>query len=349
VGELLVAPRAAMARIDAEGGGLRDALWLVLLGTLAFRLPQLLQALFGLQEPSLGTVSRVLAVVSNELLPAAWVVIPAAVIVTIAAGARRDASLDLELGAACYAPFFVVRGLGRAADAIAGAQILHPLATEIPAAAAALVALVAAIGVVRRRQPRAEREREPAPPGAQPRRLGAVASGAGLGVVAMIAVGLGGNAVWASRHIEALRPVRTGQMAPAFELPRLDGGKLALADLRGQVVVLDFWATWCPPCLALMPVLHQLHDEWAPRGVTFVGVNSDGGLTIEALQEFMREHPAPYPIVVDDGSAGALYKVSALPSVVVIGRDGTIHRTFLGFVGRDGLARVLREAVAEPR
>src|SRR5262249_51880825 len=158
---------------------------------------------------------------------------------------------------------------------------------------------------------------------------GSAALRAGLGVFALALVGLGGNAVWAARHMEALRPVRLGAPAPAFALPRLDGGELSLASLRGRVVGLDFWAPWCPRCLALMPTLHELHREWEPRGVTFVGVNSDGGISSDELKAFMREHPAPYPIVMDDGTVNALYKVRALPSLVVIGRDGAVRRTFL--------------------
>src|SRR5262249_10243017 len=146
IGQLLVEPRVALERIDREGGGLRDALWLVVLGAITFRAPQLFEAVLAFAEPATaGGVSRLLGVFSNELLPAASVVIPAAVLVTVAAGARRDASLDLELGAACYVPFFVVRGLGRAVNALAGHEVLPALASQIPAAAAALVVLVRAV------------------------------------------------------------------------------------------------------------------------------------------------------------------------------------------------------------
>jgi thiol-disulfide isomerase/thioredoxin len=348
IGQLLVAPRAALRRIDAEGGGLDDTLWLVALGVVTFRLPQLLEALLGLGQSSSGGVMSLLSVVSNELLPAAWVVIPAAVIVTVAAGSRRDASLDLELGAACYVPFFVIRGVGRAIDALAGARVLPALASEIPAAVAALGVLALAVGVARRREKRETKGRAAEAPAAEPMpHPGRAATRAGAGVLALALVGLGGNAVWAARHMEALRPVRLGQPAPAFELPRLDGGALSLPSLRGRVVVLDFWATWCPPCLALMPTLHDLHGEWEPRGVSFVGVNSDGNLSLPELQAFMRTHPAPYPIVVDDGTANALYKVRALPTVVVIGRDGAVRNTFIGPPGRAQLASALRAAIGE--
>jgi thiol-disulfide isomerase/thioredoxin len=300
-----------------------------------------------LTDPSTGAFARVPAVLANELLPAAWVVIPAAVIVTVAAGRHRDASRDLELGAACYAPYFLVRGLGRAAEALAGARVLSPNATEVPAVLGALAMVAFAIQVARWRPPRVETPAPAAAPAPAPATAPAPGRGATLGVLVVALAGLAGNAVWSARHLEALRPMRSGQAAPVFALPRLDGGEVSLADLRGQVVLLDFWATWCPPCLAMMPVLDDLHREWGPRGVAFVGVNSDGGgITLAELQEFMRRHPAPYPVVVDDGSANALYRVRSLPQLVVIGRDGRVRRTFLGLVGGDGVAAALREALA---
>ncbi|HEX4403526.1 MAG TPA: redoxin domain-containing protein [Polyangia bacterium] len=343
VGQILTAPRAAMERIDREGGGLTDALWLVVVGSVTFRIAQLLEAALGATESTSGAFMRVAAVVSNELVGAAWIVLPAAILVTILAGARRDSSRDLELGAACYAPYFTVRALARALEAVTGGNPLPQLASEIPAVAAALVVLARAVLVAR--------ARVGAPQGASPE--GAVVSRppraalvAGLAVMAVAVVGLAGNATWSSRNFKELLPIRHGQTAPAFTLARADGtrGQISLAALRGRVVVLDFWATWCPPCLAMLPTLHELHAEWSDRGVAFVGVNSDGGIEPEALRAFLTQHAVPYPVGIDEGDIGSLYKVRSLPTLFVIGKDGTIRASFVGLTRKATLTDALEAA-----
>jgi thiol-disulfide isomerase/thioredoxin len=346
-----VAPRAGLSRIEAEGGGLRDAVWLVVLGAIAFRFPRLLESLLGLAGPSSGwdVLAQAAGVVAGEVQRAAWVVLPAAVIVTLLAGRRRDPSSDLELGAACYAPYFVITGVFRAIDAVTGARTFAPLVPEVVGGLGALAVLVPAVRLGRARPPRdaaASVAVAPPPPPPPLRRWSLLA---GVAVLALAAVGLTGNAVWASRHVDSLRPLSTGQPAPGFALRRADQpGSLALDDLRGQVVVLDFWATWCPPCQAMVPVLHDLHREWSPRGVAFVGIDSEGGDDDgSAVHAFLQAHPAPYPIVVDDGSANMLYKVRALPELVIIGRDGKIRRTFLGYTGKETVARAIAATVGE--
>ncbi|HTA21072.1 MAG TPA: TlpA disulfide reductase family protein, partial [Polyangia bacterium] len=110
------------------------------------------------------------------------------------------------------------------------------------------------------------------------------------------------------------------------------------------VVVLDFWATWCPPCLAMLPTLHELHAEWSDRGVAFVGVNSDGGIAPEALRAFLDQHAVPYPVGIDEGDIGSLYKVRSLPTLFVIGKDGTIRASFVGLTRKATLTDALEAA-----
>jgi thiol-disulfide isomerase/thioredoxin len=351
IGQLCTAPRAAMARIEAQGGGLRDALWLVLFGVIAFRLPELIRTLLAIGGPTSGAAMRLLGLFSDEAREAAWVVLPAAVIVTALAGARRDATRDLDLGAACYAPYFALRGLGQALTGLAGARILSDNVLEAIAGAGAALVLIAAVRTARSRPPAGA----PASDGSLPSPEAAPepdtrARFVGAGVVALGLIALASAAVWSARHLDALRPMQRGEAAPEFALPRIDGtpGTVAMGALRGQVVVLDFWATWCPPCIAMLPVLDATQQTWAPRGVAFLGINSDGGgATLAEIQAFLAAHPIRYPVVADGGLVGGLYKVEALPTLVLVGRDGRIRKSFVGYTSEHDLDRALREAAAE--
>jgi len=372
VGALLSSPRAALARLDAQGGGFRDAVLLTVVGVVAFRFQQLFEAVLGLGQPSQGSIGHLVGVWANELNEAVVVVIPCAVLLTLLAGRQRDPAQDLELAAACYTPWFLVRGLARAINAVAGERVLSDVISYVPAAAAALAILVQALLVIRARSNRAAAadlrsgpaspaevsasEPEAAAPAA-PAGVGARAGipfgilGATLALLAVVSVGLIANAVWAARRIDILKPMQRGKDAPDFQLPRIDGqpGKLGLASLRGKVVLLDFWATWCPPCIEMIPVMEDLHREWHPRGVEFVGVNSDGGqASDDEIRAFLVKHPSPYPMVIDDGSANSAYRIRALPQFVLIGRDGTLLRTFIGFTSRGQLGTALEKALALP-
>jgi cytochrome c biogenesis protein CcmG, thiol:disulfide interchange protein DsbE len=356
IGQVITAPRAAMARVDLEGGGLADALWLVLFGVIAFRLPELLRMLLAIGGPTSGAFMRVVGLFADEAKEAAWVVLPAAVMVTALAGKRRDATRDLDLGATCYLPYFALRSIAWTLADVAGARVLPELVVEAIAGAGAAFVLVVGVLTARARPPGGSPD-PAAPPAGSPdpapssaARLGTAARLAGAAVVVLALIAFTANAVWSTRHLEALRPMQRGEPAPEFTLARIDGtpGTLEMASLRGKVVVLDFWATWCPPCIAMLPVLDAAYRTWAPRGVVFVGINSDGGgATLDQVKAFLVEHPIPYAVVLDEGLVGGLYKVEALPSLIVVGRDGGLRKSFVGYTTEGALDRALRDVSAE--
>jgi cytochrome c biogenesis protein CcmG/thiol:disulfide interchange protein DsbE len=134
--------------------------------------------------------------------------------------------------------------------------------------------------------------------------------------------------------------------AAPFTVELMDGGKLELAELRGKVVLVDFWASWCTPCRQEAPVLKQVYQEYADRPVEFVGVNIWDRR--EDANQYARDFAVPYPNGVDESGAVAIdYGVRGIPEKFFIGRDGLVRRKFIGPMQADALRDVLNELLSE--
>lgn len=122
-----------------------------------------------------------------------------------------------------------------------------------------------------------------------------------------------------------------GQKAPPFSARMLDGGSFDLAQhLDGKVVVLDFWATWCGPCVRALPIISEVAASFKDQGVEFYAVNL--GDEPEAVQQFLAEHKLSVPVLLDrDSKIGELYKAEAIPQTVIIGKDGVVQVVHVGF------------------
>jgi peroxiredoxin len=117
--------------------------------------------------------------------------------------------------------------------------------------------------------------------------------------------------------------------APDLALPQLDGTQLTLRDLRGQVVLINVWATWCPPCRAEMPAIQQAYAAYRDRGLIVLAVNQREEAT--AITPFLEQYGLTFPILLDrDGQASATYQASALPSSFFVDRRGVIRAVYRG-------------------
>ena len=129
--------------------------------------------------------------------------------------------------------------------------------------------------------------------------------------------------------------------APNFSLPTLTGKPISTADYRGKTLVLNFWASWCPPCRAEMPELQALHQErQASRDLVILGVNLLSQDTIEAAASFVDDFQLTLPVVagMPDASVAQRYGVRGLPATFFIDRNGILRKTNLGPVFGDLLA-----------
>lgn len=139
---------------------------------------------------------------------------------------------------------------------------------------------------------------------------------------------------------------KSGQTAPDFELKDLNGRPVHLSDFRGKAVVLNFWATWCPPCKEEIPWFIDLQKKYGPQGLQIVGVSMDDGGR-DAVAPFAREMGINYTVLLGTDTVGDLYGgVHALPTTFYIGRDGKITEYAPGLISHYGVERNIKEALA---
>lgn len=165
---------------------------------------------------------------------------------------------------------------------------------------------------------------------------------AGLAVIAMATVALAAQVTWVATHLDEIRPVSPGDVAPLFTLPSVDHrGRIAadgvrLQELRGDVVVVEFWATWCGPCKQSLPAVESIYQRYRDRGLHVLSVNTDDPAYARRI---MDGRGYTMPLYVDDGRAADAYKVNTVPHLVVIDKHGLIRHIHRGFQGEGVLDR----------
>jgi peroxiredoxin len=140
---------------------------------------------------------------------------------------------------------------------------------------------------------------------------------------------------------ESLPPA--GALASAWKLQDINGKTISSTDFAGQVVVLDFWATWCPPCRVEIPGFIELQKEFEKDGVTIIGVSVDGRDEIGTVKKFAEKFGVNYPVVLaDQETVHAFGGIDAVPTTFIIDREGRIASRHVGFAEKAGLEKEIK-------
>lgn len=131
-----------------------------------------------------------------------------------------------------------------------------------------------------------------------------------------------------------------GFAAPDFTLKTASGDSYTLSEFKGQAVLVNIWATWCPPCKAEMPAIQKMYDEYKDKGFTVLGVNSTSEDNPLAIAPFTQQYSLTFPILLDEtGDVAASYQIRSLPSSYFINRFGIITAVVIGGPMSDALLR----------
>jgi peroxiredoxin len=142
---------------------------------------------------------------------------------------------------------------------------------------------------------------------------------------------------------------QAGFNAPDFNLEDASGKSFQLSELRGRPLIVNVWASWCPPCRAEMPALERVYQEYRFAGLEVLAVNAANQDTVDAATGFVRDNGLHFPILFDrDGRVSAIYQVRSLPSTFFIDRHGVIREVVIGGPMAESLLRIRAKQLLEP-
>lgn len=133
---------------------------------------------------------------------------------------------------------------------------------------------------------------------------------------------------------------REGFSAPDFTLDLLNGGEVTLSELHGQAVMINYWASWCPPCREEMPTLEKVYQEYQDQGLVVVAVNTTYQDNVTEITDFAKEFDLSFPIPLDrTGAVSVRYQLRGLPSTYFVDREGIIRSVVVGGPMNEALIR----------
>ena len=327
----IVQPRAALALVGDrrhQGRSSSDLFALILLVVVATRLAPMFEAGWHVAAISVGYGVRfALHILTRMLTYDLALLVVGALVLWIATGAKRDVGRAFDFACVAIVPLLVVELVATPVVTLLEIDVPRPVGWGLTGLAtswsAALIAL--AIRPIRRAAvsaPTVEAVR-------RGRRVG-------FAVLAVVGIGIASQVVWVARNWEVMRPVTEDTRAPDFAVPAIgpagvDGPVKRLADYRGKIIVLDFWATWCQPCVRSLPKLDVLARG---RDVAVIAVNIDDD-PAEARALFDAKHYVMELVVDKDLAVKRRYNVVTIPHTVVIDPEGMVR-----FVSRGGGANI---------
>lgn len=192
-----------------------------------------------------------------------------------------------------------------------------------------------------------EQETGTAPPPSAPRQPSSWGSRLLIGV--LVALGLSALVVAGVQEAKDARLLAPGEAAPGLKAERYGGGEVDLAKLKGQVVMVDFWATWCPPCVEELPTLVKLAGEYRDRGLVFVAANhieSDSKEDVAAFVHRLPPLPPNVHVAFVDSATLDRFNVHNLPTLFFVDRDGKVGQGNVGFASEAVLRQRIEQALA---